>query len=398
MIVAALTATWMFSAQREHAAAAGASAPVAYQQMCVPQSDRVNVIFLWMPSGEGRQSLDLSRANNGFARGTFVTAGPLDARQFAVSWEGLLPGATHVARVNTLTPRGWEPSPAYSFTTRLCQPPISSPVVFEQHCSTARPGAASVTFHWAPADTAQQSLDLSLFNNDFAPGTFIASGPLPSGQAELTWDGLAERKTHYARINALTPTGWRPSPAVPFTTISCSLRGRTITLTFDDGGDSAGPILDVLARSGVKAIFFPTGMWAKAHPDLIKRMIAEGHLVGDHTDTHAYLTRLPEPRIRAEIAAGNVGNTNLFRPPYGAFNSLVISIVQDMGFRLFLWNVDPRDWARTYPGGDREIVDAVTSRAFPGAVVVLHLQVRNALLALPTIIERLRAAGYTIGW
>jgi len=179
--------------------------------------------------------------------------------------------------------------------------------------------------------------------------------------------------------------------------MTCTTLARKVVLSFDDGGEYASGILDVLGRYGVKAIFFPIGRWANAHPDIISRMINEGHIVGDHTYAHPNLTRLSADQIRAEIATGNVGNSNLFRPPYEAFSPLVTSIVNDMGFRMFLWNIDPRDWARTYPGGEREIVDQIMSGAFPGAVVDLHLQVRNTLVALPTIIERLQAAGYTVG-
>jgi peptidoglycan/xylan/chitin deacetylase (PgdA/CDA1 family) len=397
-IIVTMFAMASFGSSESTAHAAGASAPLAYQQLCTQQSDRVTVIFLWTPSGQGPQWLDLSLANNGFAPGTLVNAGPLDRGQFSFSWADLIPGATHFLRVNTLTPQGWQPSPTYTFTTGVCHPPASLPILFEQHCSTTKPGSVSVTLHWTPGDPGQQWVDLSLFNNNFASGTFVGSGPLPSSQSALAWDGLVERTTHYVRVNTLTSIGWRPGPASAFTTIGCTSPGRTITLTFDDGGVAAGPILDVLARYGVKAIFFPTGLWANAHPDLIKRMMDEGHLVGDHTYSHTNLTLLSADQIRAEIAGGAVGNTNLLRPPYDAFNTLVTSIVKDMGFRLYLWNVDPRDWAMTYPGGDGDIANAVTSHAFPGAVVILHMEVRNTALALPIIIQRLQAAGYTIGW
>jgi len=251
---------------------------------------------------------------------------------------------------------------------------------------------------WTPGDAGEQWADLSLFNNNFAPGTFIGLGPLASGNPAVVWDGLIEATTHFVRINTLTPLGWRASPTSGFTTIKCTSSNPKVTLTFDDGGPAAASILNTLGAYHLKAIFFPTGIWAKAHPDLVKRMINEGHLVGDHTYSHANLTLLSADQIRAEIAGGNVGNTDLLRPPYDAFNAQVTSIAASMGFRLYLWNVDPRDWAKNYPGGDRDIVDAVTSHAFPGAVVILHMEGSNTALALPIIIQKLEAAGYTIGW
>ena len=386
----------LIGARPHEAEAANASTPIAYQQSCSTQSDRVNVVFLWVPSDQGSQWLDLSLADNGFAPRTFVGVGPLSPVQDAFSWEGLLPGATHFVRVNTITPQGWVSGPAYAFTTRSCHAPASRPVLFEQHCGTT-PGTVSVTLRWTPADEGQEWVDLSVFNNGFAPGTYIGDGPLADGTDALVWSGLLERTSHTVRVNSVTAVGWHPGPPLQFTTMSCTTIARKIVLSFDDGGDPASGILDVLDRYGVKAIFFPTGIWSNAHPDIIKRMINAGHLVGDHTYTHRVLTRLSADQIRAEITGGNVGNTDLYRPPYEAINPLVSSIVSDMGFRMFLWNIDPRDWARTYAGGDQEIVDQIMSRAFPGAVVILHLQVRNTLIALPTIIERLRAAGYAVG-
>ncbi len=385
-----------FAAARHEVNAAPASSPLAYHQSCSARSDRVNVTFLWTPSGQGTQWLDLSLSNNGFVPGTFVSVGSLSPAQYAFSWEGLVQGAVHFLRVNTLTPQGWQPGPTYSFTTRTCQAAASRPLLMEQHCGTT-PGTVSVTLRWTPGVEGQQWADLSLFNNGFKPGTYIGLGPIAAGTEALVWDGLLERTVHIARINTLTSVGWQAGPDLRFETMSCSTVARTIVLSFDDGGPFASAILDVLDRYGVKAIFFPIGLWAKAHPDIINRMISEGHVVGDHTYAHPNLTRLSADQVRAEIAGGNVGNSNLFRPPYEAFNPVVVSIVNDMGFRMFLWNVDPRDWAKMYPGGDRDIVDQVVSHAFPGAVVVLHLQIGNTLIALPAMIERLQAAGYTVG-
>ncbi len=397
LLLVAAAVCLSLGARRHDAEAAPASAPVAYQQSCSAQSDAVNVIFLWTPGGQGSQWLDLSLVNNGFRLGTFVSTGPLGSSQYLFAWERLQPGATHFVRVNTSTPQGWISGSTYSFTTGNCHAPASRPLLFEQHCDTT-PGKVSVTWRWTPSAEGEEWADLSLFNNGFAPGTYIDDGPLPAGTDALVWNGLLERTPHTVRINSLTPAGWRAGPPLQFTTMSCTTVARKIVLSFDDGGDSASGILDVLNRYGAKAIFFPIGSWAKSHPDLVKRMVNEGHLVGGHTYAHPLLTRLSADQIRAEIAGGNIGNTNLFRPPYGAFNPLVSSIVSDLGSRMYLWNIDPRDWARTYAGGDQEIVDQITSRAFPGAVVVLHLQVRNTLIALPTIIERLQAAGYSIGW
>src|SRR5207253_9000077 len=141
------------------------------------------------------------------------------------------------------------------------------------------------------------------------PGSFRGSAPMAPGTNALVWDGLLEHTAHTARINTLTSVGWRAGPELQFTAMSCTTPARSIVLSFDDGGDLAAGMLDVLDQYGVKAIFFPIGLWASGHADIVNRMINEGHIVGDHTYTHPNLTRLSADQIRAEIAAGNVGNS-----------------------------------------------------------------------------------------
>jgi len=83
-------------------------------------ADSARAIFLWTPSRSGAQWLDLSVFNNGFAPGTFVSAGAFDATRWGFVWSGLHAGETHFARVNTLTPAGWMTSPTLAFYTPAC--------------------------------------------------------------------------------------------------------------------------------------------------------------------------------------------------------------------------------------------------------------------------------------
>lgn len=89
--------------------------------------DSVRVTFLWAPSRAGYQWLDLSIFNNGFAPGTFITAGPLNAQQYGFIWPGLIQGTTHFARVNTLTVEGWKPTQTLAFYTPVCDAGASEP-------------------------------------------------------------------------------------------------------------------------------------------------------------------------------------------------------------------------------------------------------------------------------
>ena len=175
--------------------------------------------------------------------------------------------------------------------------------------------------------------------------------------------------------------------------------GNKIILTFDDSGPFAQGILDTMAQYGAKGIFFPNGNWANANPALIERMRNEGHLVCNHTYDHANLTTLSAEGVRSEILGGaGVGSCNLLRPPYGAHNSSVDSIAASLGYSIYMWDIDTRDWARRYDSGDQEILNIVLSQARPGAVVLMHMHVDQTLEALPRMLEGLKAAGYELSW
>jgi peptidoglycan/xylan/chitin deacetylase (PgdA/CDA1 family) len=173
--------------------------------------------------------------------------------------------------------------------------------------------------------------------------------------------------------------------------------GGKITLTFDDGASQAAHVtrlLDLLEKEEIDAIFFPTGYWAESHPRLIHRMAQDGHRVCNHTYSHQNL-RLPnltDDDIRREIARGaGAGTCPLFRPPMRAYDARVERIVAEMGYTMYLWDVDSRDW-EDLPAED--MVNRILKRARPGSVVLFHMHSAETLKALPLLIPRLRKAGY----
>jgi peptidoglycan/xylan/chitin deacetylase (PgdA/CDA1 family) len=168
----------------------------------------------------------------------------------------------------------------------------------------------------------------------------------------------------------------------------------TVVLSFDDYASAArvNAILDVLARYKVKAVFCLIGNWAATNPSLVARMTSEGHVLCNHTASHANLTRLSDEAMRKEILGGP--QSTLLRPPYGAYDVRVANIAGSLGDHLFLWSIDTRDW--TGVSADA-IVNAVRSGLRPGAIVLMHLHGASTLDALPRVIEQVRAAGYTLG-
>ncbi len=183
-----------------------------------------------------------------------------------------------------------------------------------------------------------------------------------------------------------------------------------VALTFDDGPDPTWTpkILDILKARGVKAAFFLLGTQAEQYPNLVRRIVAEGHEIGNHTYTHSNLAEISEQQIRIELNATQrliesiTGHsTTLFRPPYNADSTPStleelepLKLVQDeLGYLIVLEKIDPEDWAR--PGTD-VIVDRVKELRRDGSILLLHDAGGNrqqTVEALPKIIDWLQTRG-----
>ena len=183
-----------------------------------------------------------------------------------------------------------------------------------------------------------------------------------------------------------------------------------VALTFDDGPDPKWTpmVLDILKKYNVKATFFLVGSQAEQYPDIVKRIVAEGHLVGNHTYTHANLAAIPAKQVQLELNATQrliesiTGrSTTLFRPPYDAdshpthLDELVPlkQVQDDLGYLIVMENIDPEDWAR--PGTD-VIVDRIKELRRDGSLILLHDAGGNreqTVEALPQIIDWLLTRG-----
>ncbi len=151
-----------------------------------------------------------------------------------------------------------------------------------------------------------------------------------------------------------------------------------MTLTFDDGPDPryTPGILDTLALHGVRAMFFVCGEMAVDNKDLLRRMVAEGHVIGNHTWTHPQLTKISRPAMASEIGRTSevvhqaVGTAPLwFRAPYGAWNRAAFEIGAELGMEPLAWTVDTLDWKEP---GTTAIVSRVLKQAAPGVIVLNH--------------------------
>ncbi|MEU0571002.1 polysaccharide deacetylase family protein [Nonomuraea sp. NPDC005983] len=177
-------------------------------------------------------------------------------------------------------------------------------------------------------------------------------------------------------------------------------RAKCVALTFDDGpGPNTGRLLDALRAGSARATFFVVGSGAAAQPDLLRRMTAEGHLVGNHSWNHRDLSKAATSKITDSLrrtqdtVRASAGQApTLLRPPYGAIGSGLTDIAKQLGLALVTWDVDTGDQqARSA----KEIADRAVEGAHPGAVILMHDVRRAAVDAVPEVIKRLRAKGYT---
>jgi peptidoglycan-N-acetylglucosamine deacetylase len=185
-----------------------------------------------------------------------------------------------------------------------------------------------------------------------------------------------------------------------------------VALTFDDGPDPkwTPQVLDILKASGIKAAFFLVGVNAEKYPDLVRRIVAEGHEIGNHTYYHPNLAICWPEHIRLELNATQLlleaitgRSTTFFRPPYAADTSPSsladlepLRIANELNYLVVLENIDPQDWAR--PGADI-ILQRIKQQRHDGSIILLHDaggDRSQTIAALPRIIDWLQTRGDTI--
>jgi peptidoglycan/xylan/chitin deacetylase (PgdA/CDA1 family) len=251
--------------------------------------------------------------------------------------------------------------------------------------------------------------------------SFAFSSSEPNSTFECALDGAANSSctspnaytglasgSHAFSVRATDAAGnVDPTPATRTWTIDTTAppADKIIAISVDDGPDPADTprMLDVLAAQNVKATFFVLGEQATAHPDLVRREYQEGHMVQNHTFTHADLTKLSDAEVIKELQDTNAAITatgaprpNLFRPPGGATNTKVKSLGASIGLTQTLWNVTTNDWENPAPS---VICDRAVNNADDGGIMLLHDggEATNSDEALECIITRLRGQGYAFG-
>ncbi len=212
-----------------------------------------------------------------------------------------------------------------------------------------------------------------------------------------TVQGVSSGKAVFSRVieppQPMIVRRWVPDPD-----------SRVVALPFDDGPwpGQTDRILDILAENEIKASFFMIGYLAERHPDLARRVAEEGHVIGNHTQSHRTLTRESGESVRQQIVDGNLTLEAItgvapkwFRPPGGAMDPRVLDEAQREGLKLVMWDADPRDWRRP---GVQPMLEGLLKQIGPGSVVLMHDgggDRSQTVELLPLLIEELRERGYT---
>ncbi len=182
---------------------------------------------------------------------------------------------------------------------------------------------------------------------------------------------------------------------------SVQTRENVLAITFDDGPHPTltPKLLDILKQRNVKATFYVLGSKVQTHPEIIRRMVEEGHEIGNHTWSHPSLNKIGTTRVKSELdrttdiiqkTAGVTPKT--MRPPYGATNTNLNRRMNDeFALKVIMWSVDPQDWR--YRNSSR-VSGHLTANAKPGDILLAHDIHASTIAAMPSALDNLLAKGF----
>ncbi|MGE8203058.1 delta-lactam-biosynthetic de-N-acetylase [Heyndrickxia sp. NPDC080065] len=180
---------------------------------------------------------------------------------------------------------------------------------------------------------------------------------------------------------------------------------KILYLTFDNGYENGytPKVLDVLKKEKVPAIFFVTGHYLKSKPELVKRMVNEGHIVGNHSWSHPDMTQISDEKLKEELKRVKEETARIttqkemhyLRPPRGILSERTMQLANQEGYTHVLWSIAFKDWNVDQQKGWKYSYDNIMAQVHPGAVMLLHTVSKDNAEALEKVIKDLKARGYT---
>ena len=178
---------------------------------------------------------------------------------------------------------------------------------------------------------------------------------------------------------------------------------KFVYLTFDEGYEAGytPQILDVLKENDVKAAFFITGHYLNTKPELVKRMIDEGHIVGNHTVNHPSMPDLDNDKVKEEIMKLHVTVFEKFgyemkylRPPKGEFSQRTLYLSKSLGYTTVMWSFAYDDWDENKQGRENYAKEKILSNTHNGVVILLHANSKDNTNILDETIKEIKKQGY----
>ena len=180
---------------------------------------------------------------------------------------------------------------------------------------------------------------------------------------------------------------------------------KILYLTFDAGYENGNTpaILDALGKHQAPAVFFAVGNFIKDNPDLIKRIVSEGHIVGNHTMTHTDMSKISsmesfqkELEGVEELYKSVTGEsmTKFYRPPRGVYSTENLSMAKELGYSTFFWSLAYVDWIQDQQPTSEEAFQKLLPRVHPGAIVLLHNTSSTNASILDELLTKWEEMGY----
>lgn len=183
---------------------------------------------------------------------------------------------------------------------------------------------------------------------------------------------------------------------------------KKIYLTFDSGYENGctAQILDTLKKHNIHAAFFLVGNYIEKNPELVRRMVDEGHIVGNHTYHHWDMSKISDPaRFRQELVSleelyrQTTGQEmkKFYRPPQGIYSEENLKMAQELGYHTVFWSLAYVDWLNDKQPTSEQAFSKLIPRIHDGAVVLLHSTSKTNAAILDDLLTRWESMGYTFG-
>lgn len=234
-------------------------------------------------------------------------------------------------------------------------------------------------------------------------GLFILSVIFISGVAIAYGQNKLQKNAVTTTVNSVgSHSQLLSNKKLPIYCVECP--EKKVALSFDAawGNDDTQKIMDILKKHNVHVTFFMTGGWVESYPEDVKKIAADGHDLGNHSENHKQMSQLSKEECKKEIMSVHEKvkeltgkDMTLFRPPYGDYNDTLIDAVNECGYHAIQWDVDSLDW-KDY--GVDSIIRTVCEHKHlgDGSIILCHNGAKYTAEALETLITNLQQQGYEI--